>query len=518
MDTGIGSWIAGRAFRDPDRIALVDGDTGRRRSYGELHERTNALADALTRLGVRRGDRIALLAMNSPEFLEVMLAGAKMGAITVPINFRLSADEVRYVLEDSGATVFVHSAQLAEVASAASRGLMLRFVLEIPSSVERAAQASSAYEEFLSTGSTETLERDVAEEDVTLIMYTSGTTGVPKGAMITHRNLLWQTLHMITLAKGLNSYDVTVTAAPLFHIGGLATHTLPLLYLGGTTVIVESFDPAQTVELMEREKVTVMFLVASMWTAVSLLPDLDTKDLSAVKYAISGGAPLPLPTLEFFDERGWVFTEGYGLTESTCASCFLAPEYVVSKAGSVGHPVTHQRMRLVDDTDRDVAVGEVGEILLQGPNIFAGYWGRPRETADAFRGGWFHTGDLARADSQGFLTLVDRKKDMVITGGENVYPIEVEQVLFRHPEVLEAAVIGLPDNKWGESVTAIVVRTPESTLTEEELIAWTRERLAHFKCPRRIEFVEELPRNATGKLLKRDLRRARTGSAESVSR
>lgn len=518
MDAGIGSWISGRAFRDPEKVALIDGNNGSRRSYGELHERTNALADALTGLGVRRGDRIALFATNSPEFLEILFACAKLGAITVPINFRLSIDEVRYVLEDSGATVFVYSAQFAGIAAAASSGLMLRLRLEIPSSAERATLLSSDYEDFLASGSVQTRDRDVAEGDVALIMYTSGTTGLPKGAMITHRNLLWQSIHVIALAKGLTSYDVTITPTPLFHIGGLAMHTLPLLYLGGTTVVVESFDPAQTVDLMVREKATVMFLVASMWTAISAVPDLDTKDLTALKYAISGGAPLALPTLEFFHKRGWVFTEGYGLTESTCACSFLPPEYVVSKAGSVGHPVTHQRWRVVDELDLDVAVGEVGELVLQGPNIFAGYWGRPEVTAEAFRGGWFHTGDLARADDEGFLTLVDRKKDMVITGGENVYPIEVEQVLFRHPDVLDAAVIGLPDAKWGESVLAIVVRIPGSSLPEADLIEWTRDQLAHFKCPRRVEFVDVLPRNATGKLLKRDLREVWAGSTAAVTR
>ena len=518
MDAGIGSWAAGRAFRDPAGTALIDGDTGRRRTYRELHSRTSALADALRQRGVRRGDRVALLSLNSPEFLEVLLAAAKLGAITVPVNFRLSADEVRYVLTDSGASVLLHSSQLAGVAKAAAGGLPVHTVVEIPSAAERAGGGASAFEDLVASGSPEPLEHDVAESDVAMIMYTSGTTGFPKGAMLTHGNLLWQAIHAMHMSEGLSARDVTVTAAPMFHIGGLAVYTLPLLYLGGTSVILESFDPARLIAAMAEHKATVMFGVPAMWVAVSRCPELDRADLTPPRHAVVGGAPSPLPMLEFFTGQGWNFAEGFGLTETAPGCSVLDPGHVLSKAGSIGQPLPHLRWKLVDDADQEVPVGSVGELIVQGPNVFTGYWGKPAETAEAMRGGWFHTGDLGRADADGYVTLVDRKKDMVISGGENVYPIEVEQALFQHPDVSDAAVIGVPDPKWGESVMAVVVRAPGSSLSPEDLIAWVRDRLAHFKCPRRVEFVDDLPRNATGKLLKRELRATYSGTGASFTR
>ena len=524
MDAGIGSWVAGRAFRDPAGTALIDGDTGRRRTFAELHSRTSALAGALWRRGVRRGDRVAMLALNCPEFVEVLLATAKLGAITVPVNFRLTADEVRYVLTDSGASVLLYSSQLAAVAKAAADGLAVHTLTEIPSASDRAGGGSSEFEELVASGSDGFAEQDVAADDVAVIMYTSGTTGFPKGAMLTHSNLLWQAIHaMGGMGDGLSRYDVTVTAAPLFHIGGLGVYTLPLLYLGGASVILEGFDPAQVIAAIAEHKATVMFLVPAMWVALSRCPELDRPDLTPPRQSIVGGAPSPLPMLEFFIARGWNFAEGFGMTETAPGCSVLDREHVVSKAGSIGQPLTHLRWKLVDDADREVPAGTVGELIVQGPNVFVGYWGKPAETAEAMRGGWFHTGDLGRMDSDGYVTLVDRKKDMIITGGENVYPIEVEQVLFTHPGVDDVAVIGVPDEQWGESVTAVVVRasgSPESgsPASGDELIAWVRDRLAHFKCPRRVEFVDELPRNATGKLLKRELRATYGGTSASLTR
>jgi fatty-acyl-CoA synthase len=518
MDAGIGSWVAGRAFRDPAETALIDGNTGRRRTYGELHARTSALADALHQRGVRRGDRIGLLALNSPEFLEVLLAAAKLGAITVPANFRLTAGEVRYVLTDSGASVLLYSSQLAGVAQAAADGLPIHTMAELPSAAERAAGAHSAYEDLVASGSPDPPERDVAESDIACIMYTSGTTGRPKGAMLTHGNLLWQAIHATSTNAGLSRYDITVTAAPLFHIGALGVHTLPLLYLGGANVILESFVPEQVIGAMVEHRATVIFLVPAMWAAIARCPDVDKVDTGTLRQAIAGGAPTPLPVLKFFADKGWNFTEGFGLTETSPACSVLDAEHVISKTGSIGLPVTHLRWKLVDDSDREVPVGEVGELIVRGPNVFAGYWGKPAETAEAMRGGWFHTGDLGRADADGYVTLVDRKKDMIITGGENVYPVEVEQALYAHPAVDDVAVIGVPDEKWGETVAAVVVRAPGTELREAELIEWVRGRLAHFKCPQRVEFVAELPRNATGKLLKRELRLTYAGSAPSFTR
>ena len=510
--------MAGRALRDPAATALIDGNTGRRRSYGELHARTSALADALEQRGIRRGDRVGLLAHNSPEFMEVLLATARLGAITVPVNFRLTPGEVRHVLADSGACALLYSSPLASVAKAAADGLPVHTTVEIPSAADRAGGASSAYEDLLASGSPDALERDVAGSDIACIMYTSGTTGRPKGAMLTHDNLLWQSIHALTGTPGLSRYDVTVTAAPLFHIGGLGVFTLPLLYLGGANVILESFVPDQVVAAMAEHQATVMFLVPAMWAAITRSQELNRADLRPPRSALCGGAPAPLPVLKFYTDRGWNFAEGFGLTETSPACSILDSEHLISKAGSIGHPVAHLQWRLVDDSDRPVPVGEVGELIVRGPNVFAGYWGKPAETAEAMRGGWFHTGDLGRADADGYVTLVDRKKDMVITGGENVYPVEVEQVLYQHPAIDDVAVIGVPNETWGEAVVAVIVPAAGAELDADALIAWVRDRLAHFKCPRRVEFTAALPRNATGKVLKRELRMTYSGRESSVTR
>jgi acyl-CoA synthetase (AMP-forming)/AMP-acid ligase II len=388
----------------------------------------------------------------------------------------------------------------------------------IPAAADRAAGAPSQYEELVADGDPAPLERDVADSDIAVIMYTSGTTGRPKGAMLTHSNLLWQTVNALGMGEGLTKHDVTVTAAPLFHIGGLGVHTLPLLYLGGANVILESFVPQQVVAAISEHQATVMFLVPAMWAAITRCPELDRPGFVPPRHSLAGGSPTPLPVLKFFTDRGWNFAEGFGLTEASPGCSVLDSDHLISKAGSIGQPLTHLRWRLVDDSDRDVPTGQVGELIIQGPNVFAGYWGKPVETAEAMRGGWFHTGDLGRSDAEGYVTLVDRKKDMIITGGENVYPVEVEQALFQHPAVDDVAVIGIPDGKWGESVTAVVVPAAGAELSEAELIAWIRDRLAHFKCPRRVEFTTELPRNATGKLLKRELRQAYGGTGSALSR
>ena len=349
-------------------------------------------------------------------------------------------------------------------------------------------------------------------------MYTSGTTGRPKGAMLTHDNHLRNVVNSLSFGRGLREGDVTVTVAPMFHIGGLGIHTLPLLYAGGTNVLLPSFDPVQTLEVMSRERATVQFMIPAMWAALMSVPGFDDFDLSSLELAVSGGAPCPLPVIDFYQGKGLPFQEGFGMTETAPIVSVLDADHVKEKAGSIGRAVFHVEARIADEADKDARVDEVGELVLRGPNVFTGYWGLPEATAEAFRGGWFHTGDLGRMDAEGFITLVDRKKDMIITGGENVYPIEVEQVLYRHPAVREVAVVGVPDARWGETPVATVTLQEGAEATAEELIAYTRDRLAHFKCPTRIEFVSELPRTATGKVLKTLLRQQHGGGEQAVGR
>lgn len=515
MDRGIGSWPTRRAFLSGDRTALVAGD--RRITYTEFDRRTDQLARSLRELGVRQGDRVAGLLLNSPAFLETMFATAKLGAVFVPMNLRLAPPEVSYLLADSGADVFVWSAPLAPVARAALAGEGLRVRHRVVAGGEP-QDGELGLEALVSAGEPRALGTDVAGSDLSCLMYTSGTTGRPKGAMLTHDNHLWNVINVLSFGRGLKEDDVTVTVAPMFHIGGLGVHTLPLLYLGGTNVVLPSFDPAQTLAAMAEARATVQFLVPAMWAALTAVPDFDRHDLSALELAVTGGAPCPLPVIEFFQGKGLPFQEGFGMTETAPAVSILDADHVKEKAGSIGRALMHVEARIVDDDDRDVATDVVGELVVRGPNVFAGYWGLPEATAEAFRNGWFHTGDLGRMDAEGFVTLVDRKKDMIISGGENVYPIEVEQVLYRHPAVREVAVVGVPDPRWGETPVAVVALAEGTQPDPDELLGYARERLAHFKCPTRVEFVPELPRNATGKVLKTTLRREYGGAAESVQR
>ncbi|MCV7301429.1 long-chain fatty acid--CoA ligase [Mycobacterium barrassiae] len=512
---GIGYWATRRAFLSGDTVALVDGD--RRVTFTSFDDRTDRLARAFRELGVQQGDRVAVLMLNCAEFLETMFAAAKLGAVFVPINFRLSAPEVSYLLADSGAVAFVWSAQLSELARAAlvGEGVQVRSCVVVGGET---AEGEADFEQVLASGEPGPLGVDVDGADLCCLPYTSGTTGRPKGAMITHDNLLWNVINGLSAGRGLCEGDRTVTVAPLFHMGGLGVHTLPLIYIGGTNALLPSFDPVQTLATMARERVTVQFLVPAMWAALMGVPDFGSYDLSSLELAVSGAAPCPMPVLEYFQGRGVPFQEGYGLTETAPGATLLDAAHAKEKSGTIGRALFHVQIRIVDEADRDVAVDSVGEVVVRGPNVFVGYWGKPEATAEAFRGGWFHTGDLGRMDAEGFITLVDRKKDMIITGGENVYPIEVEQVLYRHEAVREVAVVGVPHDKWGETPIAVVVLEDGAQAGADELIEYTRERLAHFKCPTRVEYISELPRNATGKVLKTTLRKDFGGQETAVTR
>ncbi|PVZ09978.1 long-chain-fatty-acid--CoA ligase [Actinomycetospora cinnamomea] len=503
MDGGIADWIARRALRRPEAEALVDVATGARHTYAALDRRIGARAAALAALGVGAGARVALLGENSAAYLEWLFGAARLGAITVPVNHRLAPGEVAHVLADSGATVLVRSAAFATLAEDA-----------LAAGGDAVGSVSSVVELAEEPGDQALEARPVAGDDPCVIMYTSGTTGVPKGAVLTHDNMLWNAINMVTAGPGIGGTDVTIAAAPLFHIGALGLSALPPLYAGGTVVVVPSFAPAAFVELMAREGVTTQFLVPAMWAALTRLAAVPP--MRDLRWAISGGAPCPVTVIEHFTRLGWTFTEGFGMTELSPAALFLDARDVLTHAGSVGRPFMHVDAQLVDGSGEEVGVGEVGELALRGPTVFAGYWNRPEATAEVVRDGWFHSGDLGIRDADGFVTLVDRKKDMIISGGENVYPVEVEQVLHRHPGVADVAVIGVGDPTWGETVVAVVV--PEGSVDPDEVIGFARERIAHFKAPRRVEIVDELPRNATGKLLKRVLRERYAGRAEAVAR
>lgn len=501
MIKGIGSWITRYSETQPDKLAIVSGENYL--SYRQFNERINQLANGLTNLGIRKGDRVNVLLLNTNELLETLFACAKIGAIFVPINFRLSADEVEYIIRDSSGSVFIYDERLVQIAEALDNRIEhLHFIIQVGSSHDN----HMVYEQFLAEQSNEEPNHDIALEEPHMMMYTSGTTGRPKGALLTHSNTVWNAINAL-VDISVESDDITLTVAPLFHIGGMNIFTTPTLYKGGTVLLQDQFNPIDILKAIEQEKVTTLFLVPAMWLAVTQVPNFDEYDLSSLRLNVSGGASCPITVIEFFQKRGIPFIEGFGLTETAPFVAVLDSENSIRKNGSVGKPPIHVDIRIVDENDNDVELGKVGELLVKGPNVFQEYWNKPEETKEAIRNGWFYTGDLSKFDDEGFLYIVDRKKDMIISGGENVYPVEVEQVLYRHPSIKDVAVVGYPDEKWGETVKAFVVPNDgDSSIDLAEIESFCNDKLARFKIPKRLKVIDELPRNATGKVLKTVLR------------
>ncbi|MBA1148188.1 long-chain fatty acid--CoA ligase [Ectothiorhodospiraceae bacterium WFHF3C12] len=501
---GIGEWLRYHREQHPQNEALIFGDT--RLDYGTLNSRVNRVAQALAARGVDKGDRVSLLMLNSNAFLETFFACAKLGAIAVPLNFRLSPGEISFILADAGARVIVYHPRFTPLFESIRGETALEHGIAVCGPDEAPLDGDADYERTIAEQPDAEPQALVRQDDPLMMMYTSGTTGKPKGAVLTHANPTWITLNTQLSELAIRSDENILTVAPLFHIGGLAIHTLPALHLGGKTILHAMFDPEETLRTIERERVGALFLLPAMWQALTQVPNFDDYDLSSLRYLVSGGSPCPIPVIEFFQGRGLPFIEGFGMTETTASACVLGNADAVRKNGSVGKPLTHVQMRIVDEDDNDVAPGETGELVLRGPSIFKEYWNRPEATADDCRNGWFHSGDLARQDEEGFYYIVDRKKDMLISGGENVYPTEVEQVLYKHPKVQEVAVIGVPDERWGEVPMALVVPPQGETVTLEEIEDYCRDKLARFKTPKHLAVLEELPRTATGKVLKRELR------------
>lgn len=505
--------IARHARKIPAEVAL-SSDNGSR-TYGELDERLSRLADALRRRGVQPGDRVAVMGFNSLEVLEAYFASGRLGAICVPINFRLVADEVVYALVDSGATaVVVDSALAGTMAKAREQVPSARTCLVVGGDEDEGGPGAENYETALRNASAEHFETTVDEQAPAFIMYTSGTTGRPKGAVLTHFNLLMHAFSALAHQGSPSDDRVWLAAAPLFHIAGLSG-ILPTLLRGGRTVLLRSgrFDPAETVDLLERERVSSCFLVPAQWQAICSLPDVAERDLSALRRITWGASPASttlLRTLIDTFPQAEVVTS-FGQTECSPITTMLRGADAVRKIGSVGTPLLNVEVRVVDEDMNDVARGAVGEIVYRSPMVMREYWGRPEETAKVFKGGWFHSGDLVREDEDGYFYVVDRKKDMIISGGENIYCAEVEEVLDAHPKINEVALIGIPDDKWGETPLAVLVpHEPADPPTLDEIGTWCRDRLAGYKRPRAVSIVSELPRNPSGKVLKTQLRAERS--------
>jgi fatty-acyl-CoA synthase len=493
--------IARYARTQGDAVAFRDGDVTL--TWTQTHERISRLASVLTGNGVGAGDRVGVLGLNSVAQIEAMAAVLRVGAICVPVNFRLVADEMAYALTDSGATALFVDDMFAAVAEAA--------VAQVPA-VTTVLTIGAGYEALLAGASDEYVETAVDDAAPAFIMYTSGTTGRPKGAVLTHRNLLLHAFSNIA-HMGVSGDDrVGMSGAPLFHIAGVSGFYLNLV-VAGTTVITPSggFDPEVMVGLLERERVSSCFFVPAQWAAICAVPDIAQRDLSALRRISWGAAPASTTLLRTMIDtfpQAEVVT-AFGQTECSPVTCLLRGEDSIRKIGSIGTPMLNVEVRVVDDDMVDVPPGEVGEIVYRGPLVMSGYWNKPAETAEAFRGGWFHSGDLVREDEDGDLFVVDRKKDMIISGGENIYCAEVENVLAGHPKVAEVALIGVADPKWGEAPLAVIApRDPADPPTAADIDTFCREHLAAYKRPREIVIVAALPRNPSGKVLKTSLRTA----------
>ncbi len=483
-----------------DRIALVFED--QQWTYAEFSARVYSIAGALKARGVCMGDRVGFLGFNQPAFLETMVATNALGAIFVPLNFRLTGEELAFIIGDAGIHTLVIDPALADIISPVIDRLPCRQYFAVGSTTD----GFEGIEDAMVKAEPVTEAVFLGPHDTLLIMYTSGTTGLPKGAMLTHGNFIWNNVNASYAFGGVRD-DITLSAAPLFHIGGLNTGVISALQLGNTIVIMRHFDPGQALNLIEQHGVTHMFGAPAMFLFMSQHSHFAEANLDTIKMFVVGGAPVPEPLLKLYEARGIKFCQGYGLTETSPFSAFLGPDKALQKLGSAGLPPVTSGVRIVDADNLPVAANERGEICLCGPNIMKGYWNRPEATAKAIDAqGWFHSGDIGYLDEEGFLFICDRVKDMVISGGENVYPAEVESVLFGHDAIAEVAVIGLPDDKWGEAVTAVVALNEGHSLTLEELRSFAKEKLAKYKLPLRLHQIDALPRNPAGKVLKFQLR------------
>ncbi|MPY47557.1 acyl-CoA synthetase [Streptomyces acidicola] len=486
---GLGSWPARRARKTPHRTALIHGDAAL--TYADLYERTTRLAHALRGTGVRRGDRIAYLGPNHPSYLETLFAAGTLGAVFVPLNPRLAGPEIAHQLADSGAKALVHRPSHAGLVAGLPGDTGVRTYIEV----------GAEYEALLAGAENEPIDQPVTHDDTCLIMYTSGTTGRPKGAMLTHGNLTWNAFNVL-IDHDLVADERALVSAPLFHTAGLNMLTLPVLLKGGTCVLVETFDPAGTFDLIEQHRITFMFGVPTMFDQMARHERWARADLSSLRILTCGGASVPTPLIARYQERGLTFLQGYGMTEAAPGVLFLDAEHAVSKAGSAGVPHFFSDVRVVRPDMTPVGIGETGEVVVRGPHVMPGYWGLPEETAAAFTDGWFRSGDVARTDEDGYVRIVDRIKDMIISGGENIYPAEIEDRILAHPDVAECAVIGVPDERWGEVPRAVVVPRDGATVNPDEVLASLAGRLARYKIPKSVVLTDELPRTASGKLLR----------------
>jgi len=508
MGLNLASLLTESAGRTPGAPAIRLGDV--ELTYGELDDRSARLASILREHGFQPGDRVGVMLPNVPEFPIAYYGVLRAGGVVVPMNVLLKRREIAFYLEDSGAKLLLAWHGFAEEAHAGAGDAGAETIEVEPAAfadmLDALPPASGApyatHEDIKRTG-TDVVDTD--GDDTAVILYTSGTTGKPKGAELTHHNLFRNADVSSRTTCEIGAGDIVLGALPLFHSFGQTVGMNTSLMVGACLTLVPKFDPGEALATMQRDGVTHFYGVPTMYGALLHHPERESFDTSSLRTCITGGASMPVEVLRGFEEAfGAVVLEGYGLSETSPVACSNHPDKE-RKAGSIGTPIEGVEMQVVDEDDNPVAQGEVGEIVIRGHNIMKGYWQRPDATDEAMRGGWFHSGDMARTDEEGYFYIVDRKKDLIIRGGYNVYPREVEEVLFEHPKIREAAVVGVPHDEWGEEIGAAVVLHEGEELPPEEVSAYVKERIAAYKYPRVVWFLDDLPKGPTGKILKREI-------------
>jgi fatty-acyl-CoA synthase len=493
-------WIGHNAANQPDKLATVELPSGRRRSYREMHDRVGRIAGWLIALGVKRGDRVGVLALNSTDMLEIIFATWRIGAVHLALNFRLTPGELDYIIGNAEPLVLIHDRELKSTVEALS--------ISVEHKIETEGQgAASEFESAIEGVAPIDRMVELEPEDQCMLMYSSGTTGQPKGVIMTHGMMLWASINASS-SLGCGEDMVSLSVMPLFHIGGLQVFACPALYCGGTAIVARVFDPGSTLEAFSDRSlgVTHFLGVPAIFNALRDHPDNAKADLSRLRVVLAGAEAVPQALVHWWHDRGLVIREGYGMTENVASCCVLGHEDVATHVGSAGKTLRHVEIRVTLEDGREAAPGESGEIWCRGPVVTPGYWRRPEANAECYVDGWFRTGDIGSRDAEGFIYIEDRLKDMYISGGENVYPAEIENVLYELEEIREVAVIGVPDERWGEVGCAVVALQEGSTMSADAILAHCQPRLARFKQPSYVVFVSELPRNATGKVLKFELR------------
>lgn len=498
----VGNWVTKWASLHPDRPAIVF--EGKTFTYKDLNERVNRTAYMLQGMGIGKGDRVGVLMYNTNQLVEIFFALGKIGAILVPLNTRFVSAELEYIIKDSGLEALILGEAFIGVLEPLSGSLPIKkghyLCLGKPPAWARSYEDEMAQQPV----SEPVVDEPAGGEDAVIIMYTSGTTGAPKGAVLSHRKTFFNALNA-NIYYGLTPSDIMLAPRPMFHSGGLLVELCPMIYKGGTLIMKGRFSPEDILTTIEKYKVTVLEIAATVLRFILEDCDIDKYDLRSLRVCYTGGERVPPALLEDYEKKGIIVSQIYGQTETSTLT-WLSPEDAVRKRGSVGKPVFHGDVRVVDKKRQVVKPGEIGEIVVSGDITMNGYWGKPELTAGTIVNGWLHTGDLATVDEEGFIYIVDREKDMFITGGENVYPAEIEKVYLENRKIMNVGVCGVPDERWGEAGLAAIVLKDGEIMTEEEAVQFCDGKLARFKIPKIIRFVEELPMTAAQKIIRKKLR------------